>query len=807
MSFDLVEQIKIVNAHSNVDKLYGPYRSLSEALSEVPIVLRVIGRTVGIVEDDVISEYWFKEGVDDSDLILKSSDAQDLQSVLNEGNEVLNSSIFMEVDADAFESTNNAFPLSVSVDKALIKGGQVTIQVGDDGKIRFVGSVGSNTSNATYNIVYGGFALHSLTRQSVTDGSDYNSAFGSSALRGLITGSRNTALGSYAGLTLTTGSRNIFIGSHAGYSVASLTGVTWIGNYRGMAVDEGMVNSIIISDGRDATSKAGVGFMVIANGTTTVPRQTIETIDNDLTGKSVITKEWIIANIPTLQEVLTKGNVTDKFINIKGSDVLSIALRLAIISESIESGGVTNSKLNKSQFTIYEYPSGYLDVSTNIYNSTIPTANVYFGQQALFSLSKLGADSSVENTAFGNSVLNKLTGGEGKNTAFGSQAGLNLTTGARNTLIGYHAGRSLTTGGSNTIIGNIETVGTNISNTIILSDGTSGIGRIGFKVTEDGTTTIPQQTIDTIEDDATGKAVITKEYLLAFIPTPPDLSPFALKVITITGTGDLTGGGSLDANRTIDLSTASKTKLNNGATAYSWGDHSGMGYASQTWVQAQGYLTTLPDLTVYALKTITVGGTGALTGGGNLSANRTIDLSTTSKASLANGNTAYGWGNHSIAGYLKNVGLTEDYLSKLDDNGDLTNSALKEEVERVHSTKTLSAPSFIGKTKVETFGEAGSCIPYNLDFNNLYDKYIIKMDGCIAFDFINVPDNTTCVTIELWLQGTEPFSFPGFEEDPYSEDPLDMGKGGSCRVILSLVRSGINKLGSYQITNFPNISL
>ena len=52
----------------------------------------------------------------------------------------------------------------------------------------------------------------------------------------------------------------------------------------------------------------------------------------------------------------------------------------------------------------------------------------------------------------------------------------------------------------------------------------------------------------------------------------------ALRGISITGTGYLTGGGTLAQNRTIDISQQVKTKIDNGSTAYSWGDHSAAGY-------------------------------------------------------------------------------------------------------------------------------------------------------------------------------------------------------------------------------------
>lgn len=46
-----------------------------------------------------------------------------------------------------------------------------------------------------------------------------------------------------------------------------------------------------------------------------------------------------------------------------------------------------------------------------------------------------------------------------------------------------------------------------------------------------------------------------------------DEQSFALKSITVTGTGYLTGGGTLEANRTIDIATSVKTKIDNGDAA------------------------------------------------------------------------------------------------------------------------------------------------------------------------------------------------------------------------------------------------
>lgn len=58
-----------------------------------------------------------------------------------------------------------------------------------------------------------------------------------------------------------------------------------------------------------------------------------------------------------------------------------------------------------------------------------------------------------------------------------------------------------------------------------------------------------------------------------------DESSFALKTTTVSGTGYLTGGGALSSNQTIDIASSVKTKIDNGATAYGWGNHANAGYA------------------------------------------------------------------------------------------------------------------------------------------------------------------------------------------------------------------------------------
>lgn len=72
-----------------------------------------------------------------------------------------------------------------------------------------------------------------------------------------------------------------------------------------------------------------------------------------------------------------------------------------------------------------------------------------------------------------------------------------------------------------------------------------------------------------------------------------DEESWANKTVSITGTGYLSGGGTLEANRTIDIASNVKTSIDNGATAYSWGNHANAGYFAASSFTAANIVSTL----------------------------------------------------------------------------------------------------------------------------------------------------------------------------------------------------------------------
>jgi len=72
MALNLPFGIQPVNALSNLDVRYGPWANTSAALTNTAGT-RVSGLTVGIIEAGGIVEYWFKNGIADGNLVVKSS--------------------------------------------------------------------------------------------------------------------------------------------------------------------------------------------------------------------------------------------------------------------------------------------------------------------------------------------------------------------------------------------------------------------------------------------------------------------------------------------------------------------------------------------------------------------------------------------------------------------------------------------------------------------------------------------------------------------------------------------------------------
>jgi hypothetical protein len=62
-----------IEAGKHVDNKYGPYNDLASVLTSIPSFKRVRGLTVGVIESGLLKEYWFKEGINNNDLVEKTT--------------------------------------------------------------------------------------------------------------------------------------------------------------------------------------------------------------------------------------------------------------------------------------------------------------------------------------------------------------------------------------------------------------------------------------------------------------------------------------------------------------------------------------------------------------------------------------------------------------------------------------------------------------------------------------------------------------------------------------------------------------
>ena len=73
-TFPLVNRVGVTNPYAAVDARYGPWSTRNDALTSFNVGLRSQGLTLGIIESGKVVEYWYRDGVLDSNLVLKTPD-------------------------------------------------------------------------------------------------------------------------------------------------------------------------------------------------------------------------------------------------------------------------------------------------------------------------------------------------------------------------------------------------------------------------------------------------------------------------------------------------------------------------------------------------------------------------------------------------------------------------------------------------------------------------------------------------------------------------------------------------------------
>ena len=125
------------NLYPQMDKRYGPYDSVSAALTALTTSKRCIGLTIGVKSNDSITEYWFKDGTSDSNLVEKADDTYQSYKA-NGGNKTRND---FYTTLERIVDTSTYVVLHSNVDNVKV---EVTLS---DGEVVEIGS--SSTTSAT----------------------------------------------------------------------------------------------------------------------------------------------------------------------------------------------------------------------------------------------------------------------------------------------------------------------------------------------------------------------------------------------------------------------------------------------------------------------------------------------------------------------------------------------------------------------------------------------------------------------------------------------------------------------------------
>lgn len=217
---------------------------------------------------------------------------------------------------------------------------------------------------------------------------------------------------------------------------------------------------------------------------------------------------------------------------------------------------------------------------SSLYNSTTGINNTAIGSGALSGSVGATNGANSRNTAIGANAGNSLITGNdnvliGGDISTGVSSG--LKNGSNNTIIG-RLNNNLATGSNNTIIGRYLSGVTTLNDSIIIATGT---GVIGLQKLSDNTLLAPTQTNTLITADATGKAIVTKEWLASnqnFVPLPGTLPGAPI-------TGNLAVTNFFELYHQINDSTRSFLRINN----------SGVGIGIIDTFGSEGVITVLND--------------------------------------------------------------------------------------------------------------------------------------------------------------------------------------------------------------------
>lgn len=215
-------------------------------------------------------------------------------------------------DGASLANTTGSYNVAIGTNALLANQyGSQNVAIGGNALAKNIGTAGSNIfghrsvaigASAMYNNTTGhGIGIGNSALNNNTTGT-HNIALGLQSGSGITTGSNNTIVAGTGFIALgggiTTGSNNLILAQNNGNTTGITTGSgnTIVGKVSGLAA--ALANTVIVSDGVGTQR-----FISDASNLSTLPAQTTALITGDVTGKAVLTKEYLNSFIGTVAPV------------------------------------------------------------------------------------------------------------------------------------------------------------------------------------------------------------------------------------------------------------------------------------------------------------------------------------------------------------------------------------------------------------------------------------------------------------------------------------------------------------------------
>ncbi len=315
-----------------------------------------------------------------------------------------------------------------------------------------------STGTGTSNTIFGKNA-----GDSIQSGGNYNTLFGEDAGTAITTGDNNVIVGYDAGDSITTGLRDTFVGRDCGQSMTIGVQNVAMGYFALSSEVEGGQNVAIGdealysqnaggSDGSTtSTYNVAVGsaagkFLSTGLNNTFIGTHSGRGVDGTpLTGNNNTClghNSGYVLQGAAVRNVIIGSTAGDAQTTGVDNILMGYAAGGAITTGGYNCyvGSYTGDTDTTGKFNVAVGYSAFSNVTTNTSNASgLPQYNTAIGTYALQDMN-----------------LTDQTVGYGYNTAFGGQAGKELTTGVYNTLLGYAAGGAgIVTGNHNTCVGHL----------------------------------------------------------------------------------------------------------------------------------------------------------------------------------------------------------------------------------------------------------------------------------------------------------------------------------------------------------------